>query len=62
MSVGYRLLELAHEHSEQTRDIAETAVRLFDQYVRTPMRESDLPDAHHQERERNALLPNWHSG
>src|SRR6516164_10367739 len=24
--------------------------------------ESDLPDAHHQERERNALLPNWHSG
>jgi DNA-binding transcriptional MerR regulator len=44
------LLELAHEHSEQTRDIAETAVHLFDRYVRTPLRDSDLPDAEKAER------------
>jgi DNA-binding transcriptional MerR regulator len=38
------LLALAREHNDATRDVAETAVRLFDRYVRTPLRESDLPD------------------
>ena len=38
------LLNLARAHHEQTRDIAETAVELFDRYVRTPLRASDLPD------------------
>lgn len=38
------LLTLAHEHHETTRNIAETAVGLFDQYVRVPLRASDLPD------------------
>ena len=38
------LLALAHEHHETTRDIAETAVALFDRYVRAPLRASDLPD------------------
>ena len=38
------LLALAHEHHETTRDIAETAVGLFDRYVRAPLRASDLPD------------------
>jgi DNA-binding transcriptional MerR regulator len=38
------LLALAHEHHEKTREIAETAVGLFDQYVRAPLRASDLPD------------------
>jgi DNA-binding transcriptional MerR regulator len=38
------LLALAREHHETTRDIAETAVALFDQYVRAPLRASDLPD------------------
>jgi DNA-binding transcriptional MerR regulator len=38
------LLALAREHHEATRQIAETAVELFDRYVRTPLRESDLPD------------------
>jgi DNA-binding transcriptional MerR regulator len=38
------LLTLAHAHHETTRDIAETAVSLFDQYVRAPLRASDLPD------------------
>jgi DNA-binding transcriptional MerR regulator len=38
------LLALAHEHHEKTRDIAETAVGLFDEYVRAPIRASDLPD------------------
>jgi DNA-binding transcriptional MerR regulator len=38
------LLQLAHEHHETTRDTAETAVALFDRYVRTPLRESDLRD------------------
>ena len=38
------LLTLAREHNEATHDIAETAVALFDRYVRVPLRESDLPD------------------
>jgi DNA-binding transcriptional MerR regulator len=38
------LLALAREHHATTRRIAETAVQLFDRYVRTPLRESDLPD------------------
>jgi DNA-binding transcriptional MerR regulator len=38
------LLALAHEHHEKTREIAETAVRLFDRHVRAPLRASDLPD------------------
>jgi DNA-binding transcriptional MerR regulator len=37
------LLALAHEHHEKTREIAETAVGLFDRYVRAPLRASDLP-------------------
>ncbi len=32
------LLALANEHHEATREIAETAVGLFDQYVRAPLR------------------------
>jgi len=39
------LLALAHEHHAKTREIAEAAVALFDQYVRAPLRASDLPDA-----------------
>ena len=38
------LLALAHEHNDATHDIAEAAVSLFDQYVRTPLRSSDRPD------------------
>jgi DNA-binding transcriptional MerR regulator len=38
------LLALAHEHHEKTREIAETAVALFDEYVRAPLRASDRPD------------------
>jgi DNA-binding transcriptional MerR regulator len=38
------LLDLAHEHHEATRAIAETAVGLFDEYVRAPLRASDRPD------------------
>jgi DNA-binding transcriptional MerR regulator len=38
------LLELARGHHERTRATAEDAVALFDRYVRTPLRESDLPD------------------
>jgi DNA-binding transcriptional MerR regulator len=44
------LLTLAHEHHEATRDIAETAVGLFDTYVRAPLRASDLPDEEKAER------------
>ena len=44
------LLALAREHNEATRDIAETAVALFDRYVRTPLRASDLPDDEKAER------------
>jgi DNA-binding transcriptional MerR regulator len=38
------LLALAHAHHETTRGTAELAVALFDRYVRTPLRESDLPN------------------
>jgi len=38
------LLALAHEHHDKTREIAETAVALFDRYVRAPLRASELPD------------------
>jgi Na+-transporting methylmalonyl-CoA/oxaloacetate decarboxylase gamma subunit len=44
------LLALAHEHHETTRGIAETAVGLFDRYVRAPIRTSDLPDEEKAER------------
>jgi DNA-binding transcriptional MerR regulator len=44
------LLALAHEHHEKTREIAEAAVALFDQYVRAPLRASDLPDAEKAQR------------
>jgi DNA-binding transcriptional MerR regulator len=44
------LLSLAHEHHEATREIAETAVALFDRHVRLPLRASDLPDAEKAER------------
>jgi len=44
------LLDLARTHHEMTRDIAETAVDLFDRYVRTPLRASDLPDDEKAER------------
>jgi DNA-binding transcriptional MerR regulator len=54
------LLALAHEHHEATREIAETAVGLFDRYVRAPLRASDLPDeekAEHLVEAFRALLP-----
>ena len=54
------LLALAHAHHEGTREIAETAVGLFDRYVRAPLRESDLPDEEKAERlveAFRALLP-----
>ena len=38
------LLALARRHHEITRDISETAVALFDRYVRAPLRASDVPD------------------
>jgi DNA-binding transcriptional MerR regulator len=38
------LLALAREHNESTRAFAEQAVALFDQHVRTPLRESDRSD------------------
>ncbi len=38
------LLALAREHHDMTVDIAETAVQLFDRYVREPLRASDRPD------------------
>ena len=44
------LLELARAHHEATRDIAETAVALFDRYVRAPIRASSLPDEQKAER------------
>jgi DNA-binding transcriptional MerR regulator len=44
------LLTLAREHNEATHDVAETAVQLFDRYVRVPLRESDLPDDEKAER------------
>ena len=44
------LLALAREHNDATHDIAETAVTLFDRYVREPLRDSDLPDEEKAER------------
>jgi DNA-binding transcriptional MerR regulator len=38
------LLTLAHAHHETTRDVAETAVELFDRHVRAPIRASELSD------------------
>jgi DNA-binding transcriptional MerR regulator len=38
------LLALAREHTVATRDVAERAVALFDEHVRQPLRDSDLPD------------------
>lgn len=38
------LLELARAHHEGTREIAERAVALFDEFVRRPLRASDRPD------------------
>jgi len=54
------LLSLAHAHHETTREIAETAVGLFDRYVRAPLRASDLADDEKAERlveAFRALLP-----
>lgn len=40
------LLALARDHHTATRDIAQTAVTMFDEHVRAPLRDSDLgPDA-----------------
>jgi len=39
------LLALAREHNETTRNIAEQAVALFDQHVRSPLRASDRSDS-----------------
>jgi hypothetical protein len=44
------LLQLAREHHETTRDVAEAAVSLFDRYVRAPLRAADLPDDQKAER------------
>jgi len=44
------LLDLARVHNEETREIAEQAVALFDRYVRGPLRASDLPDEEKAER------------
>jgi DNA-binding transcriptional MerR regulator len=44
------LLAVAHAHDEKAREIAEAAVALFDQYVRAPLRASDLPDAEKAQR------------
>jgi|GEM_PF-243294 len=38
------LLALAREHNASTHVIAEQAVALFDRYVRTPLRDTDLSD------------------
>jgi DNA-binding transcriptional MerR regulator len=54
------LLALAREHHNATRDVAEAAVALFDTYLRTPLRESDLPDedkAEHLVEAFRTLLP-----
>ena len=54
------LLALARQHNESTREIAEQAVALFDQYVRTPLRESDRSDREKADQLVNAfraLLP-----
>jgi len=38
------LLALGRRHHEMTRAIAEEAVRMFDEHVRTPLRDADLSD------------------
>jgi DNA-binding transcriptional MerR regulator len=46
MSAGIplsELMELARRHDRATRDIAETAVELFDVHVRRPLKRADLP-------------------
>lgn len=44
------LLGLARRHHEATRDVAEEAVRLFDDHVRQALRGADLPDEEKAER------------
>ena len=38
------LLALAHDHHEATSTTAERAVAMFDEHVRTPLRDADLSD------------------
>ena len=38
------LLALARHHHSVTREIAERAVAMFDEHVRTPLRDADLPE------------------
>lgn len=38
------LIDLARRHDRATREFATRAVELFDEHVRTPLREADLPD------------------
>ena len=38
------LMTLAREHNVATRELSERAVAMFDEYVREPLRSSDLPD------------------
>lgn len=54
------LLELARDHHAMTREIAERAVAMFDDFVRTPLRDADLPDGEKADRlveAFGALLP-----
>lgn len=44
------LLTLARRHHEATRDTAESAVSMFDTYVREPLRAADLTDDERAER------------
>jgi DNA-binding transcriptional MerR regulator len=44
------LLALARRHHAATRDIAEGAVAMFDEYVRAPLRSADLSDEERAER------------
>ncbi len=44
------LLALAREHNDATHAVAESAVALFDRYVRVPLRTSDLGDAEKAQR------------
>lgn len=55
------LLALARRHHDATREIAEDAVAMFDEHVRAPLRDSELPDDEHAARLVAAfrtLLPN----
>lgn len=54
------LLDLAHYHHAVTREVAERAVAMFDDFVRTPLRDADLPDGEKADRlvdAFGALLP-----